>query len=143
MRDLNIAELKTLPPLEFHNRSIAKIANNIANTPRDDDRRPLARLAPREPRDGAQRGPVQVVEVSVRNQHRVDGRQVAQPQAGAAKPLKHEDPAGKVRVNQDVLPANLQEEAGMSDEGYAKLPAAGEYRFARDAGARRHGRMAN
>ena len=103
----------------------------------------LPDLAAREPRNGAQRRPVQVVEVRVRNQHRIDGRQIAQPQPGPPQPLEHEDPAREVRVDQNVLAADLEEEAGMSDEGYAQLTAAGQHRFACDAGARGHGGVAH
>ncbi len=62
---------------------------------------------------------MEMVEVRVRNQHRINCRKIAQPQTGTAQALEDEDPAGEVRVDQDVLAAHLEEEAGMSDEGHA------------------------
>ena len=88
----------------------------------------LAGLAPREPRNRAQGRPVKVVEVRVRNQHRVNRRQLPQLQSGTAQPLENENPTREVGVNQDVLAPDLEEEAGMSDEGYAQLATTGEYR---------------
>ena len=64
-----------------------------------------------------------MVEVRVRHQHGIDGRQVAQPQAGTTQPLEDEEPACKIGIDDDVLAADLQEEAGVSDEGNTQLAA--------------------
>ncbi len=64
---------------------------------------------------------MKVVEVGVRNQHRVDRRQLPQLQSGPAQPLENKNPPREVGINQDVLAPDLEEEAGMSDEGYAQL----------------------
>src|ERR1019366_357759 len=143
VRNLHIAELKALPPIQLNDPSIAEVADQIADMPGHDDRRTFAGLAPGEPRNGAQRWPVQVVEVGVRNQHRVDCRQLPQLQPRTAQPLENEDPARKVGIDQNILSPDLEEEAGMSDEGYAQLATAGEYRLTGDAGARRHGGAAH
>src|ERR1019366_7023560 len=143
VRNLHIAELKALPPVQLNDASIAQVADQVANVPGHDDRRPLAGLAPGEPRNRAQRRPVQVVEVRVRNQHRVDCGQLPQLQPGTAQSLENENPAREVGIDQDVLAPDLEEEAGMPDEGYAQLATAGEYGLTGDAGARRHGGAAH
>ena len=76
---------------------------------------------------------MQMIEVRMRYQHDVDGRQVAEAQARPAQALQHEDPAGKIWVDQDILPADLEKEAGMSDEGHAQFAPAGKYRFMSEA----------
>jgi len=139
VRNLHFAELKALPPVQFNDAPIAQVADQVANMPGHDDRRPFAGLASREPRNRAQRRPVKVVEVRVRNQHRVDCRQLSQLQSGTAQPLEDENPTREVGIDQDVLAPDLKEEAGVSDEGYAQLAATGEYRLAGDAGAGRQG----
>jgi hypothetical protein len=65
---------------------------------------------------GAQRGPVQMVEVGMRNQHQVDGRKVAQLYSGLSQTLQHKQPAGKIGIDDDVLSTDLDEEAGMAYE---------------------------
>src|ERR1039458_9364543 len=117
VRHLYIAELKALPPVQFNDASVAQVADQVPNMPGHDDRRTFAGLTSREPRNRAQRGPVQVVEVRVRNQHRVDRGQLPQLQSGTAQPLENENPARKVGIDQNILSPDLEEEAGMSDEG--------------------------
>src|ERR1019366_1544000 len=129
VRNLHIAELKALPPVQLNDPSIAQVADQVPNMPGHDDCRPFAGLASREPRNGAQRGPVQVVEVRVRNQHRVDCRQLPQLQPRTAQPLENENPAREVGIDQNILSPDLEDEAGMSDEGYAQLATAGEHRL--------------
>src|SRR5450759_4533007 len=139
VRHLHIAELKALPPIQLNDASVAQVADQVANVPGHDDRRALAGLASGEPRNRAQRRPMKVVEVRVRNQHRVDRRQLSQLQSRTAQSLENENPAREVGVHQDVLSPDLEEEAGMSDEGYAQLATAGEHRLTGDAGAGRQG----
>ena len=73
--------------------------------------------------DGAQRRSVQVVEVGMCNQHQVNGRQIAHPQARLPQTLEDEEPARKVGIDDNILAANLEEETGMTDESYAHLAA--------------------
>ena len=73
---------------------------------------------------------MEMVKVRVRNQHCINRRKIAQPQAGTAQSLEDEDPACEVGVNQDVLAAHLEEEAGVSDERHAQLTAPGQHRLA-------------
>jgi len=83
----------------------------------DDERGRGSGLASGLPRDGAQRLAVQVIEVSVRYQDNIHRREVAQIQSRLSQALEDEQPARKVRIDDDVLSADLQEEAGVSDEG--------------------------
>src|ERR1019366_7836074 len=137
VRHLHIAELKALPPVQLNDAPVAQVADQVADMPGHDDRRTFAGLASREPRNRAQRWPVQVVEVRVRNQHRVDRRQLPQLQPRTAQPLENENPAREVGIDQDVPAPDLEEETGMSDESYAQLATAGEHRLTGDASARR------
>lgn len=83
---------------------------------------------------------MQVIEVRVRNQHRVDGRKIAQAKSWATQTLQNEDPLCEVGVYDDVLPANLQKETRMTDERDAELTAAGQYGLTGFACARRQDR---
>ena len=78
-------------------------------------------LAAGLPGDGAQRLAMQVIEVSMRHQDNIHRRQVAQVQSGLTQALEDEQPARKVRIDYDILSANLQKEAGVSYEGDAEL----------------------
>src|SRR5271166_6214672 len=80
---------------------------------------------------------MQVIKMGVGNQYRVDWRQIAHAESGAPKPLQDENPLREVRVDHNVLSANLQKETGVPNEGDAELATAGQYRLARLAAARR------
>ena len=62
-----------------------------------------------------------MIEVGMRNQHRIDGRQIAHTQSRTPQSLQDEDPAREVGVNQNVLAADLQEKTGVSDERHSQL----------------------
>ena len=93
-------------------------------------------LAPGLPCYGAQRLAVQVIEVRMGDEDEVCRRQVAQVQSGLAQTLEHKEPAGKIRIDDDILSADLQEETRMSDEGDAELAISDEGGFVRLAGTR-------
>ena len=72
---------------------------------------------------------MQVIEVRVRDQHNVDGRQIGNAQAGTAQAFQHEEPAREIGIDDDVLSADLQEEAGVADEGDAEFAVGDEARL--------------
>src|SRR5450432_315373 len=72
-----------------------------------------------------------MIEVRVRDQHKVDRRQVGDAQAGAAQAFQYEEPAGEVGIDDDVLAANLQEETGVADEGDAEFSVGHQARLVR------------
>ena len=82
-----------------------------------------------------------MVEVRMRNEHDIHRREVAQVQAGLAQSLQNEQPARKVRVDDDIHSSHLEEEAGMADEGDAQLAAFNELRLVRASGTRCDGGM--
>jgi len=86
---------------------------------------------------------MQVIEVRVRDQHQIDRRQVRDAQAGAAQAFEHEEPAGKIRVDDDVLSADLQKETGVADKGDAEFAIGHEARLVRLAVTRCYGRTAH
>jgi hypothetical protein len=143
VRNLEMAEPQLLPPIEFDNAAVSEIAYQITDVTRHYDHGPFAGAPAGEPRNCPQRGPMQMIEVGVRDQHSIDGWQVAQPQPWLPQAFQHEDPAGEVGVNQNVLARNLEEKAGMSDEGDAQLTAIRQHRLARNSNARSHGRVAH
>src|SRR5262249_50871023 len=91
--------------------------------------------------NGAERRPMQMVEMCMRDQDRVNRGQVTKPQPGSTKALQNENPAGEVRVDQEVLATYLYEQAEVSDECTPQLSAFGKNRFASKTGARSHRRM--
>jgi len=74
---------------------------------------------------------MQMIEMRMRDQNQVDGRQVTKLYSRTPQAFKHEKPSGKIGVDDDVLMAHLQKEAGMSDERQAKFAIGYELGFVR------------
>src|SRR3981189_743269 len=72
---------------------------------------------------------MQVIEMGVRHQNYIHRRQIPHMQAWLSYPFQKKQPARKVRVDDDALPPDLQEEAGMPDEGDTHLPVVYELRL--------------
>jgi hypothetical protein len=72
---------------------------------------------------------VQMVEMGVRHQNHIHGRQIVQAHSGLAKTFQHEQPACKIGVEDNVLPAHLQKEARMSNERKTHFAVADQLRF--------------
>src|SRR5580698_8080450 len=51
---------------------------------------------------------------------RIDGRQIPHAQPRTPQPFQYEEPAREVRVDHHALPADLHEEAGVSDERHTQ-----------------------
>jgi hypothetical protein len=62
---------------------------------------------------------MEVVEMRVRYQNQIDGRQVTKIDSRLPQPLEHEEPTGEIGIDHYVLPCDLQEETGMANEGDA------------------------
>ena len=71
--------------------------------------------------DGAQRRPMQMVEMRVRYENQIDRRQVGDAKSRSAKPLQHKQPPRKIGIDDHTLAADLNEEAGVADEGDAEF----------------------
>src|ERR1019366_9464862 len=93
-------------------------------------------LTPGLARGGAQRLAMQVIEMRVRYQDNIHRRQVAQVQSRLAQAFENEEPALEVGIDDDVLSANLQKKAGVSDEGDAEFAVRSQLRFVSFSGAR-------
>ena len=65
---------------------------------------------------------MQMMKVGMRDQHQVNGGRSPQLDPRFAQPLQHKQPAGKIRIDDNILPANLDEKAGMADERYPNSP---------------------
>ena len=67
---------------------------------------------------------MKVIEMRVCYQHCIDWRQIAQAHARASQSLQDEDPLREIGIDYEVLSANLEKEARVTNEGYAQLIAA-------------------
>ena len=65
---------------------------------------------------------MQVIEVCVRHQDEIHGRQVAQIQSRLTQALENEQPAREVGIDDNILSADLQKETRMSNEGDTQFP---------------------
>src|SRR6185503_2876249 len=92
--DLPVAVRKTFPPVEFHDALEAEVAREVAHAPGHDANFWM--------RQFAERGFVEMIEVRVRQEHQVYGRQMLQAQAGALDAFQQKQPVRKIRVNEDV-----------------------------------------
>ena len=129
MGNRQVAMPRTLPPIEFDDFREAKIGDQIGNMSGNDDGRCNAAGAQIVLHDGAQRRTMQMIEVSVRNQHHIDGRKIGDAQARPAQALQHEEPARKVGIDDHTLAANLHEEAGVANKGDPELSVDGKSRL--------------
>jgi hypothetical protein len=79
-----------------------------------------------------------MVEVRVREQDKVNGREILDAQAGAFDALEQEQPVGEIRVDENVQVGELDEERGVANPGQRNLAASefGENRLFMLAGAR-------
>lgn len=91
---------------------------------RDYNNRGLSASVKRVLNNGAKGWPMQVIKVSVGHQHQIDGWQVMHLHAGPAQPFQHEQPAGKVGIDDDALSAHLDKKAGVTDECDTQLSIA-------------------
>src|SRR5690242_4295077 len=119
--DTQLSFTKLLPPFKLVNRTESQARNDIADILGNNNLRSPSAAPTREPRDGTQRRPVQVIEVSVAHQHIIDGGQIAQTNPRTTLTLQHDQPAGKVRIDHEIHPADLNEETAMPDERNPEL----------------------
>ena len=84
VRDRQISVARGLPPIELDDLGKAKVGDQVGDMSGNDDRRRDASLAQVILHNRAQRWPMQMIEVRVRNQHQIDGRQVGNAQARGA-----------------------------------------------------------
>lgn len=57
-----------------------------------------------------------MIEVRVRDQNKIDGGKVGNAQSRTSQTFQHEKPPREIGVDDDVLAADLYEEAGVPDE---------------------------
>ena len=85
--DADAFERKVLPAAEFHDLAEAEIGDEVSDVFGDDDDGGASGVAAGMARECAERGPMEVIEVRVRDQNGVERRQVADTNAGAAQAL--------------------------------------------------------
>src|ERR1700733_14468908 len=84
---------------------------------------------------------MQMIKMCVGYKHHVGWRQVAEVQSRLTQALQNEEPAREVGIDDDILPPNLQKEAGMPDEGNTQLSVRNQFRFVRLTGTGRNRRI--
>ena len=141
MRHSQVAMPIAVPPIEFDHIAEAEVGHQIKDMVRHNNRGRSVLSTAGLLHDGAQRWTMQMVKVSVRYQHQVDWGQVADVNSRLSQALQHEQPARKVRIDQNVLPANLDEKTGVSNEGDSKLPIGNQSWFVDLAGTWRDNGM--
>lgn len=85
---------------------------------------------------------MQVIEVRMCDQHKIDGWKIVNLNARLAQALENKKPAGEIGIDYNILAAHLQKEAGMTNKRDAHLAVRNEDWPVRFAGRRRHSRMA-
>jgi hypothetical protein len=84
---------------------------------------------------------MQMIEVRVRHQDQVNRREVTHPQSGTPQALEHEKPAGKIGIDDNVLPAHLYKKTGVADESYAQFAVRDQMGLMGLSATRSHCRM--
>ena len=100
-------------------------------------------LATRVIHDGAQRRPMQVVKMGVRDQYQVDRWKITNPQTRLAQALQNKQPWSKIWIDDNAQSGNLYEKAGVADKGNAQFTPPDKMRLVSQPGTWRNSRMAN
>jgi hypothetical protein len=107
--DLPIVVGKTFPPIELDHALEAEVDREVADAPGHD--------ADFWMRQTAQGGFMEMIEMRVREQDQIDGREVFDFQAGAFDAFEEKQPVGKIRVDEHVEVRELNEEGRVADPG--------------------------
>lgn len=114
-RHLPIAMRKTFPPIQLDDALETEIAREITHAPGHHSDFRVRQLA--------QARLVKMIEVRVREQHEIDGREMLDAQAGAFDALEEKKPIRKIRVDEDVEIGELHEERRMANPRQGDLAA--------------------
>ncbi len=71
--------------------------------------------------NSTQSSPIEMVEMRVRDEDKIDRRQMINLKTGAFQTLDHLQPHRPIRVDQDVHRFHLDQERGMADPGDGKF----------------------
>lgn len=121
VRDGKIVVAGGFPPVKFDDLGKSQIGDQVGNVSGNDNRRSNSARAQVVVHQGPQRRPMQVVEMRVRNQDKVNCRKIGDTQARTTQALQNEQPAREVGIDDDAFAANLDEETGMADECNAEF----------------------
>src|SRR5262249_45405851 len=139
--DLNVSVARILPPVQFNNFRETQVRDQVRNMRWNNDGWCDAARAKSVLHDGAQRRPVQMVEVRVRHQDEIDRRKVGNAETRTPQPLQYKQPAREVGIDNHASTTDLHEETGVSDEGDAEFSVGSEPGFMGLAAARSDRRM--
>jgi hypothetical protein len=111
--DLEGAVFETLPVSQLMDSIESQIMNEIADMLGHGDGLVAG--------NGAQRAPVEVIEMRVSNQNEIDGGEIAERDSRMLDPFDHLEPPGPVRVYEHAMLRGLNEEGRMSDPCHAEF----------------------
>src|SRR5438093_631619 len=112
-RNLKRPEFDRLPVIELVHNMKAQIMDEVSYAHRHNNR--LIR------RNAPQGAPVEVIEVGMRNEDKINRRQMVNFETWLFQPLDHLEPFRPNRVDQDVDLVGLDEKRGVADPGNADL----------------------
>ena len=128
-RNFQRPEFNRLPVIQLMHNAETKVVHQISNADRHDDRL-ICCNAP-------QRATVEMIEVGMRNQDKINRRQMMNFEARLLQPLDHLEPFRPDRIDQDVDLVGLNKKRRVTDPGNADLAFADlrKLRSSRAAGA--------
>jgi hypothetical protein len=107
--DLPIVVGKTFPPIKLDDALEAEVEGEVAHTPGHD--------ADFRMRQAAQGRFMKMIEVRVREQDEIDGRQVFDFQSRTLDAFQEKKPVGEIGIDEDVQVGELNQEGGVADPG--------------------------
>src|SRR5262249_25180633 len=110
-RDLERPELDRLPIIELVHNMKAQIIHEISHAHRHNNRL-IRRNAPQCP-------PIEMIEVGMRNEDKINRREMMNFESGLFQPLDHLEPFRPDWIDQDVDLVGLDEKRGVTDPGNA------------------------
>lgn len=124
--DLQAKGFQFIPPTEGVESFEAHPFDEVGYAVRDDDFWCRTAKAAGGADDSTQGGFVEVVHVGVGDEDEIDGREVADEDAGAALAAQDYETGGKDWIYKDIFSANLEEEGRVAEKGDAGLAAGGD-----------------
>lgn len=115
--DLDLADAGGLPPFERAYFGESELADEILYALRNDDQRRSSTAFARMADDAPKGWEIQMIHVCVRQQNRIDGRQVFDADAGTAEPMDENKPVREDGIDENVASVELQKKRCVADEG--------------------------
>src|SRR5579885_1970417 len=122
-----------VPPVQLDNIAEAEVGDKIKDVLGNHDRRGRSSIFFGVLHQRTQRGPVQMIEMRVCDQDKINGGKITNFHPGLAESFQDEQPAREVGIDDNIFAANLNEEAGVPNERHAHLAIRNQHWFVRFA----------